>query len=62
MREQDANKRIEMYLALQRDVQERSPFVFLLQEIEVPVMTKSVSGFDVGAISDRTSYGNLRKA
>jgi peptide/nickel transport system substrate-binding protein len=58
----NADTRSQMYLALQREHQETSPFVVILQEIEVSVSLPGVTGFDMGPMNDRHSYTNIAKA
>ena len=62
VKETDAAKRVALYEALQRDHQRESPFVIMLQEIEVSVMRAAVSGFDMGPMNDRTNYLKTAKA
>lgn len=59
--EADQEKRAAEYIAIQREHQETSPFVIMLQEIEVAVLRAGVTGFDIGPMSDRTSYLGLAK-
>jgi len=59
--ETDAAKRVAMYEDLQRDHQRSSPFVVMLQEIEVSAMRAGVREFDMGPMSDRTAYGRTVK-
>ncbi|MXP64492.1 ABC transporter substrate-binding protein [Roseomonas sp. M0104] len=60
--ETDSEKRTQMYEDLQRDHQKVSPFVIMLQEIEVAVSRAGVTGFDMGPMNDRHSYTNITKA
>ncbi|MFC3123616.1 ABC transporter substrate-binding protein [Pseudoroseomonas globiformis] len=62
LRETDAEKRAAMYVDIQKEHQQSSPFVIMLQEIEVSVSRKGVSGFDMGPMNDRHSYTNIAKA
>ncbi|MGY4802457.1 ABC transporter substrate-binding protein [Teichococcus aerofrigidensis] len=62
LKETDAARRSEMYVALQKDHQQQSPFVIMLQEIEVAVARAGVTGFDMGPMNDRHSYTNITKA
>ena len=61
-KERDAAKRTEIYLKLQKELQEHGPFAFLLQEIEVSVSRKGVTGFDMGPMNDRHRYVEIVKA
>ncbi|MCC7281196.1 MAG: ABC transporter substrate-binding protein [Acetobacteraceae bacterium] len=60
--ETDPEKRTAEYLELQRIHQQTSPFVIMLQEIEVAVARANVTGLDLGPMSDRTSYARIVKA
>jgi peptide/nickel transport system substrate-binding protein len=59
--ETDTARRVASYLALQREHQQVSPFVIMLQEIEVAVTRAAVTGLDLGPMSDRTSYLGIVK-
>ncbi|MGG5817685.1 ABC transporter substrate-binding protein [Falsiroseomonas sp. HW251] len=61
VRDTDAARRVATYLALQREHQQVSPFVILLQEIEVAVMRTSVTGLDLGPMNDRNRYSGIAK-
>jgi len=61
VRERDAEKRAEMYIELQREHQRTSPFMILLQAIEVAAMRAGVSGLDIGPINDRIYYRETTK-
>ena len=41
---------------------ERSPFVFLLQSVEVVTMRKGVSGIRLGLMPDYTNYAGITKS
>jgi peptide/nickel transport system substrate-binding protein len=58
----DAETRAQMYVDIQKEHQQTSPFVILLQEIEVSVLRPGVKGFDMGPMNDRHSYTNITKA
>lgn len=58
----DSEKRTAEYLELQRIHQQTSPFVIMLQEIEVAVARAGVTGLDLGPMSDRTSWAGIAKA
>ena len=62
MKERDSAKRIALYEAMQRDHRERSPFVIMMQQVEVAAMRKSLTGLQLGLLSDRTSYAAITKA
>ncbi|SIS50296.1 ABC transporter substrate-binding protein [Phaeovulum vinaykumarii] len=59
--EADPAKRAEMYLALQRESQETSPFVIMFQEIEVSGMRQNVDGFIIGPSFNDNSFAHLTK-
>jgi peptide/nickel transport system substrate-binding protein len=62
VKDTDSARRVATYLALQREHQQVSPFVIMLQEIEVAVSRANVSGFEMGPMSDRTTYARTVKA
>jgi len=62
LKETDGEKRAQMYVDLQKEHQQSSPFVIMLQEIEVSVARAGVKGFDMGPMNDRHSYTNITKA
>ena len=61
-KEPDAKRRVALYERLQRDHQERSPFVIMSQQVEVAAMKKTTTGLDLALLSDRTRYAGLTKA
>jgi len=54
--EPDATKRNELYLDLQKQVQETSPFVIMFQAVKQVGMAQNVEGFVNGATSDFVYY------
>jgi peptide/nickel transport system substrate-binding protein len=56
-----AKKRAQMYLALQREHQQTSPFVIMFQEIEVLARRKNVEGFVVGPSFNDNSFKAVTK-
>lgn len=58
----DADARVKEYERLQRDHQDRSPFAIMLQQVEVAMMRKGTSGFEIGPLSDRSVYARIKKA
>jgi len=62
LKEPDATRRVAMYERLQRDHQERSPFVIMAQQVEVAAMKKGTTGLDLALLGDRTRYAGLTKA
>ena len=59
--EQDADRRVREYERLQSDLQQTGPFAVLLQQVEIAAMRKSVTGLEIGPLSDSTSYANIQK-
>ncbi len=59
--EGDAAKRAEMYLALQREHQQVSPFVIMMQEIEVAAERANTKGFIIGPAFDDNRYYKVTK-
>lgn len=59
--ERDAAKRAKLYLDIQREHQQVSPFVIMFQDIEVSVLRKNVNGFILGSSFDSTSYAKVTK-
>ncbi|HYB55400.1 MAG TPA: ABC transporter substrate-binding protein [Alphaproteobacteria bacterium] len=62
VKELDTKKRMEMYAKLQRDFFQRGPFAFMLQNVEISVMRKDVSGLALGVLPDYTRYAPITKA
>ncbi|MGO8869284.1 MAG: ABC transporter substrate-binding protein [Alphaproteobacteria bacterium] len=62
VKELDTKKRMEMYAKLQRDFFQRAPFAFMLQNVEIAVMRKGVSGISLGVLPDYTRYAPITKA
>ncbi len=61
VRDTDTARRVATYQALQREHQQVSPFVIMLQEIEVAVMRGNVSGLELGPMNDRNSFAGIVK-
>lgn len=59
--ERDAARRAQMYLELQKEHQETSPFVIMFQEIEVSALRKNVGGFVIGPSFDDNSFEGVTK-
>ena len=59
--ERDPDKRARMYLEIQRDHQETSPFVIMFQDIEVAAERANVKGFVLGPSFDSNFYRNATK-
>jgi len=62
LKEPDAARRVALYERLQRDHQERSPFVILAQQVEVAALRPGTTGLDLALLTDRTRYAGLTKA
>lgn len=61
VKEGDAEKRVALYEALQRDVMQRGPYAIMLQETAVSVMRRPTAGLRLGPLSDRTAYAPINK-
>ena len=59
--EADAAKRAEMYLAIQTEHQQVSPFVIMFQDIEVMGMRSNVNGFIIGPSFNDNSFKAVTK-
>ncbi|MGH7108165.1 MAG: ABC transporter substrate-binding protein, partial [Acetobacteraceae bacterium] len=59
--ELDTAKRVAIYHAMQREAWAESPIAFMLQQNEIAVVRKGVTGFLLGAQSDFTRYDGIRK-
>ncbi len=59
--EPDPDKRLEMYIDLQRQVQTNSPIVIMFQATTQVAMDKGVTGYVNGAISDFVFYRLVEK-
>ena len=59
--ESDSDARAEMYLELQREHQETSPFVIMFQEIEVLARRDDVEGFVIGPSFNDNSFEEVTK-
>ncbi len=59
--ELDTEKRISLYHTIQQQSWDQSPIAFMLQQNDVAVLRKNVTGFLLGAQSDFTRYGKTRK-
>lgn len=61
MLENDTAKRAEMYLDLQAEHQQTSPFVIMFQDIEVLARRKNVEGFIIGPSFNDNSFKAVTK-
>jgi peptide/nickel transport system substrate-binding protein len=59
--ERDPDRRAALYRDLDRALQERSPFIFLFQQIEVAAHGRLVDGLVIGATADRTRYAGIAR-
>ena len=59
--EPDGAKRATMYVELQKEHQETSPFVIMFQEIEAIARRKNVEGFVVGPSFNDNSFKQVKK-
>ncbi|MCO5126458.1 MAG: ABC transporter substrate-binding protein, partial [Rhodobacteraceae bacterium] len=59
--ESDPEKRAQMYIDIQREHQQTSPFVIMFQEIEVSAMRSNVNGFIVGPSFNDNNYAHVTK-
>lgn len=59
--EADAGARAQMYLDIQKEHQQTSPFVIMFQEIEVMARRKNVEGFVVGPSFNDNSFKAVTK-
>ncbi|MGD1881705.1 MAG: ABC transporter substrate-binding protein [Paracoccaceae bacterium] len=59
--EQDPDKRLGMYLDLQRETQAEAPFVIMFQAIKQVAMRDNIKGFVNGATSDYVFYRLVEK-
>lgn len=60
-KELDPEKRERMYLELQRNLQQDSPFAFMFQKVEQSVLRDNVDGFVSGPSFDLVFYRNVTK-
>jgi peptide/nickel transport system substrate-binding protein len=59
--EQDREKRAAIYQELQKEVQNNSPIIFLLEELEENAIRKNVTGFRSGPAWDAAIYDLVKK-
>lgn len=59
--ERDADKRAAMYLEIQKEHQETSPFVIMFQEIEAAAMRSNIDGFVLGPSFDDNKFAGVTK-
>ncbi|MGD9330452.1 MAG: ABC transporter substrate-binding protein [Desulfobacterales bacterium] len=60
-KESDPQKRARMYLEIQREHQQTSPFVIMFQDIEVAAERSNVKGFILGPSFDSNFYRGITK-
>ena len=61
VREKDPQKRARMYLDIQKEHQQTSPFVIMFQDIEVAAERANVKGFILGPSFDSNFYRYVSK-
>ena len=61
MRERDADKRKDMYLDLQKKVQDDGPFIIMFQNTEQIARRANVKGFVSGPTFDTVFYRTVTK-
>jgi peptide/nickel transport system substrate-binding protein len=61
VKESDPQKRAQMYLEIQREHQQTSPFVIMFQDIEVAAERSNVKGFVLGPSFDSNFYRGVTK-
>jgi len=59
--EKDTEKRAKIYLELQRDLQQNSPFVIMFQDIEIMGKRSNVDGFVLGPSFDSNFFKDTTK-
>lgn len=59
--EPDAEKRAAMYVELQKESQQTSPFVIMFQQIEAIARRKNVEGFVIGPSFNDNSFKQVKK-
>jgi peptide/nickel transport system substrate-binding protein len=59
--EPDSDKRLEMYVELQKQVQAKSPIIIMFQAAYQVAMDKDVTGYVNGATSDFVFYRLVEK-
>ena len=60
-KETDNAKRVALYQQMQREFWERAPFAFLLQQNDVAVLRRDVTGLVLGPLFDYTKYVGIEK-
>lgn len=59
--EKDTKKRADMYIELQKEIQENSPFVIMFQDIEILGKRANVNGFVLGPSFDSNFFKDTTK-
>jgi len=62
VREADANRRLDLYRDMQRAHLQRSPFAFILQQIDTAVMRPGLTGFEVAPVGRPIRYAGIEKS
>jgi peptide/nickel transport system substrate-binding protein len=58
----DADQRKELYLEIQKNVQQDSPFVFMFQNVAQTALRSNVDGFISGPSFDQVFYRDVTKS
>ena len=61
-REVDTGKRLKMYIDMQKDEAQVSPFVYMFQEVQLVARRANVTGLQLGLLYDATRYDMLSKS
>jgi peptide/nickel transport system substrate-binding protein len=62
VKELNPKKRLDMYAKMQRDYMDRGPLIFMMQNAEICVSRKNVTGMKLGVMADYTRYSDIAKA
>ena len=54
--EKDATKRAQMYMDLQKQALEDSPYIIMFQQVETAAVRSNVNGFIIGPTFDLNLY------
>ncbi len=59
--EKDSTKRQQMYLDIQKEIQQQSPYIIMFQANNQVAMKKEVKGFVMGPVTDEIYFRNVKK-
>ena len=62
IREPDTGKRMKMYIDMQKDEAQVSPFVYMFQEVQLVARRTNVNGLELGLLYDATRYDSITKS